>query len=65
MHPRLSEPCRACDATGLVTRAARRLPNGEPDRLDTVKWPQVICETCNGSGRVQLDHGAIGETSPA
>jgi DnaJ-class molecular chaperone len=65
MQPRLTEPCKACDGTGLVARAARRLPNGEPDRLDTVKWPQTICETCNGSGRVPLDYRTIAETAGA
>lgn len=65
MQPHLTEPCKTCDGTGLVPRPRRRLPNGEPDQLDTVEWPQVICESCNGSGRVPLDHGTIAETHPA
>jgi DnaJ-class molecular chaperone len=65
MHSHLTEPCKSCDGTGLVARARRRLPNGEPDQLDTLEWPQVICETCNGSGRVPLDHATIVEANPA
>jgi len=65
MQPALTQPCTACDGTGLVARARRRLPNGEPDQLDTIEWPSTICETCNGSGRVPLDHGTIVETNPA
>jgi hypothetical protein len=61
----LTEPCKTCDGTGLVPRARRRLPSGEPDQLDTIEWPQVICELCNGSGRVPLDHGAVAETAGA
>jgi DnaJ-class molecular chaperone len=65
MQPHLTEPCKTCDGTGLVARARRTLPNGEPDRLDRIEWPQAICETCNGSGRVPLDHSQIAETAAA
>jgi DnaJ-class molecular chaperone len=65
MQPALTEPCKTCDGTGLVSRARRRLPNGEPDQFDTSEWPQIICETCTGSGRVPLDHGTVAEAHPA
>jgi hypothetical protein len=48
MHPKLTDPCKTCDGTGRVARARRRLPNGEIDQLDTIEWPEVICETCCG-----------------
>jgi hypothetical protein len=65
MQPRLTEPCTTCDNTGLVARPRRNLPNGEPDQLDTVEWPQVICDICNGSGCVPLNHSAVAEAVSA
>jgi RecJ-like exonuclease len=60
----LTEPCNICDGSGKVPRARRRLPNGEPDRLDTIDWPEVICDTCNGSGQVAIQPGSIQERAP-
>lgn len=64
-HPKLTDPCDICDGTGLVQRARRRLPNGEPDQLDTIEWPQVICDHCNGCGRVPADLRSVPENSGA
>lgn len=61
MASHLTEPCKTCDGTGRIARARRRLPNGEPDRLDTIEWPEVICDLCNGSGQVPVAPGSIKE----
>ncbi|HEX3883373.1 MAG TPA: hypothetical protein VHW66_12000 [Stellaceae bacterium] len=65
MNTALTQPCETCDGAGLVPRPRRRLPNGEPDQLDTVEWPSMVCETCNGTGRVPLDHTSVVETAGA
>jgi len=60
----LTEPCKICSGSGLVPRARRRLPNGEPDERDILAWPAVLCETCNGSGQVPVRIELIEEPSP-
>ena len=60
----LMEPCKVCNGTGKVPRPRRRLPNGEPDRLDTIDWPEVICGTCHGSGETAVELASIQETAP-
>jgi DnaJ-class molecular chaperone len=57
----LTETCKTCDGSGRVPRPRRCLPNGEPDRFDTVEWPEVVCDTCAGSGQVSLDPHSIRE----
>jgi DnaJ-class molecular chaperone len=57
----LTEPCKTCDGSGRVPRPRRRLPNGEPDRFDTVEWPETICDACSGSGQVPLAPQSIRE----
>ncbi len=65
MTSHLTEPCKACSGSGLVTRERRRLPNGELDPRDSLVWPEVICETCNGSGQVPIQPEAITEHAPS
>lgn len=48
----LMKPCEVCKGEGVVPRDPRRLPNGEPDKFDTIDWPMVVCSTCSGSGEV-------------
>jgi len=57
----LTEPCKTCDGSGRVARPRRRLPNGEPDRFDNIEWPEMICETCCGSGQVPVEPQSIRE----
>lgn len=60
------KPCDPCSGSGLVARPPRRLPNGELDPFDTVQWPSVICETCQGAGSVPFSprpEEALGVTS--
>jgi hypothetical protein len=61
MTSHLTRPCRVCGASGRVPRARRRLPNGEPDRFDTIDWPEITCGVCFGSGQVPLDPQSIRE----
>lgn len=63
MMSHLTTPCTTCSGSGLVPRARRRLPNGELDALDTLVWPEVICETCNGTGQIAVRPETIEEHS--
>ncbi|HTZ38338.1 MAG TPA: hypothetical protein VMB84_20100 [Stellaceae bacterium] len=61
MASHLTERCKTCDGTGRVPRPRRRLPNGEPDRFDTIDWPEMICDTCAGTGEIEVATGSIRE----
>lgn len=52
MTSNLMQTCPVCQGEGTVPRVRRSLPNGEPDKFDTVIWPSVICNACGGSGKV-------------
>jgi len=39
------------------------LPNGAIDPLDTVDWPEIVCEACGGSGERPVDLATIAEKS--
>jgi RecJ-like exonuclease len=56
------EPCKICSGTGKVPRVRRRLPNGEPDRFDTIDWPEVICDVCQGSGETAVELASLEKT---
>lgn len=61
MTSHLRGPCKTCDGSGKVPRPRRRLPNGEPDRFDTIDWPEAVCEACGGCGEQPVAPQSIQE----
>ncbi|MBV8777968.1 MAG: hypothetical protein JO032_20105 [Alphaproteobacteria bacterium] len=61
MASHLTETCKTCSGSGRVARPRRHLPNGEPDRFDTIEWPEIICDACGGSGQVPVEPQTIRE----
>jgi len=47
-----TKSCPGCGGKGTVRRHPRHLPDGQPDKFDTIDWPVVICDACSGSGEV-------------
>lgn len=47
-----TKPCDKCLGTGLLKREPRRKPDGTADPADTVKWPEITCDKCGGSGEI-------------
>lgn len=64
MTSNLMQACPVCQGEGTVPRVRRSLPNGEPDKFDTVIWPSVICSACGGSGKIADRSSPAGEPAP-
>jgi hypothetical protein len=58
----LTQPCGICGGRGAVPRDRRRLPNGELDPFDTLNWPEIVCDACNGTGQIALQPEATQKT---